>query len=279
MSAAPPTIGENEAVPVWGIPFAPITRPQAVDAVMALVEAGRPSFFITANVHYAMLTEQHAGLRELNARAAFVLADGAPIVWASRRGPRPLPERVAGSDLIYDLCERSARDGRRIFLLGGAEGVADAAAGRLTHLFPGLRIAGTACPPHREPTAEEHDLLVGRIAAAKPDLLFVAFGQPKGEFWIDRNLDRLGVPVCVQVGASLDFVAGRVRRAPRWVQKIGMEWLYRISTDPKRLAPRYARNLAFLTRKVLGSVARPGPRFRAGSAAEIHEPKGREGTT
>lgn len=257
MSFGPITINDSDAIPVWGVPFTALTRAQAVDAVMALIEAGRPSFFITANVHYAMLTEQHERLRQVNARAAFVLADGAPIVWASRRSRRPLPERVAGSDLIYDLCERAARDDRRVFLLGGGEGVAEAAAARLVQLFPGLQIAGTACPPHRELTAEEHDLLIERVTRAKPDLLFVAYGQPKGEFWIDSNLDRLAVPVCVQVGASLDFVAGKVRRAPKWVQKVGMEWAYRISTDPKRLAPRYAQNFAFLARKIIGGAIRP----------------------
>lgn len=246
---------EIENVEVWGVPFARVTRPQAVDAVMALVEAGRPSFFVTANVHYVMLSDQLERLREVNRRAAFLIADGAPIVWASRRGPRPLPERVAGSDLIYDLCERAALDGRRVFFLGGAEGVAEAAEARLTAMFPGLQVVGTACPPHRDLTTEEHDLLIAQIVAARPDLLFVAYGQPKGEFWIDGNLDRLGVPVCVQVGASLDFVAGRVRRAPKWIQKIGMEWAYRISTDPRRLAPRYAQNFAFLARKIVNGRA------------------------
>jgi len=250
-------IGQSiDCVDVWGVPFARITRPQAVDAVMALVDAGRPSFFITANVHYVMLSDQSEALREVNQRAAFLIADGAPIVWASRRGPRPLPERVAGSDLIYDLCQRAARNGRRVFLLGGPPGVAEAAEARLTTLYPGLQIVGTACPPHRELTPEEHDTLIGQIVVARPDILFVAYGQPKGEFWIDRNLERLGVPVCVQVGASLDFVAGRVRRAPRWVQKLGMEWAYRISTDPRRLAPRYAQNLAFLSRKIYTGLVR-----------------------
>ena len=246
-----PSPSQFATVDVWGVPFASLTRAQAARAVMDLIVAGGPSFFITANVHYAMLCEGDPELRALNARAAFLLADGAPIVWASRRGPTPLPERVAGSDLIHDLCALAAAEGRRVFLLGGPEGVAVAAKARLESLNPGLQVVGTACPPHRALSTEEHDLLVAEIRGARPDLLFVAYGQPKGEFWIDRNLDRLGVPVCVQVGASLDFVAGRVRRAPRWVQKVGMEWLYRISQEPKRLLPRYARNFLFLGRKTL----------------------------
>src|SRR3954454_25237225 len=109
---------------VWGLPIAPMSRWQAADAVFELVEAGQPSFFITANAHYAMLTHEGPGLLAVNAQAAFILADGAPLVWASRWKGQPLPERVAGSDLIFDLCGRAARDGHRIFLLGGADGVA-----------------------------------------------------------------------------------------------------------------------------------------------------------
>lgn len=240
----------NQPVRIWEIPFAPMTRPQAVKAVMALAEAGRPSYFITANLHYAMLTHQHPELGAVNERAAFVLADGAPIVWASRWQRTPLPERVAGSDLIFDLCAEAAARGLRPFLLGGAEGVADAAAQRLEALYPGLRIAGTACPPHRELAQEEFDRLIARIREARPDLLFVAYGQPKGELWIDRHLERLGVPVCVQVGASFDFVAGRVQRAPRWVQRLSMEWAYRLSLEPRRLGPRYAANALFLLRMI-----------------------------
>jgi N-acetylglucosaminyldiphosphoundecaprenol N-acetyl-beta-D-mannosaminyltransferase len=254
---------------VWGLPIARMTRARAVEAVVELVEVGKPSFFITANTHYAMVTHEDRGLQAVNAQAAFVLADGAPLVWASRWNGRPLPERVAGSDLIFDLCGRAARDGHRIFLLGGAAGVAGEAADALTRRFPGLRIVGTESPPFRELSAEEHGALVDRIRAARPEILFVAFGQPKGESWIARHLQSLGVPVCVQVGASLDFVAGRVRRAPLWLQKLGLEWAYRMWLEPSRLAPRYARNARFL----LGMVARdlvqgvserlPGGRSRA----------------
>ncbi len=212
-----------ERVWIWGVPYAPVTRDQAVAAVSRLIAAGRPSFFITAPTHYAMLTESHPDLRLINDRAAFIVADGAPLVWASRRLGTPLPERVAGSDLIYHLCEEAAKRGFRVFLLGGVEGAADEASRRLTERYPGLRIVGTECPPHRGMSADEEAALLERIRQARPDLLFVAFGQPKGERWIMRHLDTLGVPVCVQVGASLEFAAGRVRRAPLWMQKTGFE--------------------------------------------------------
>ena len=147
----------------------------------------------------------------------------------------PLPERVAGSDLIFHLCAEAARQGFRVFLLGGDEGVADEAGRRLAEKYAGLQIVGTECPPFRQPTPEEEEAMIDRIRGARPDLLLVAFGQPKGERWIIRHIDRLGVPVSVQVGASLDFVAGRVRRAPRWMQKSGLEWAFRLSLEPRRL--------------------------------------------
>jgi N-acetylglucosaminyldiphosphoundecaprenol N-acetyl-beta-D-mannosaminyltransferase len=237
---------------VWGLPLAPMTRVEAAEAVKQLIDAGRPSFFVTANVHYAMLTSERPQMRSVNDRAAFLLADGAPLVWASRRGSRSLPERVAGADLVYDLCEQAARLGHGVYLLGGAEGVAREAGAKLESLYPGLRIVGTACPSPESLEGEECRRLVAEIRAAKPDLLLVAFGQPKGELWLDKHLDDLGVPACAQIGATLDFIVGRVRRSPRFFQKIGLEWAYRIYTDPARLFPRYYKNAMFL----LGNIAR-----------------------
>jgi N-acetylglucosaminyldiphosphoundecaprenol N-acetyl-beta-D-mannosaminyltransferase len=203
-----------------------------------------------------MLADADSRLRALNDRAAFLLADGMPLVWWSRLGPRPLPERVAGSDLIYGMCERAARHGHRVYLLGAAPGVADEAAATLVEKYPGLKIVGVECPPFRQPTAAEEREQIERVRAARPDLLFVAFGQPKGELWIADRLDELRVPVCVQVGATLDFVAGRVKRSPKWMQKTGLEWVYRMLQEPRRLAGRYLDNVAFLVRAAFA------PRFR-----------------
>ena len=246
--AATPVASAHTKVWVWGVPFAPVTLAEAVAAVSELIRERRPTFFITAPTHYAMLTAEEPDLRAINDRAAFIVADGKPLVWASRMQGTPLPERVAGSDLIFHLCEEAAREGFRVFLLGGEEGVATEAARRLTGRYPGLRIVGTECPPFRPATPEEEEALLERIRQAAPDLLFVAFGQPKGERWIIRHMDELGVPVSVQVGASLDFAAGRVSRAPRWMQKSGLEWVFRMALEPKRLAGRYARNAWFIAR-------------------------------
>ena len=236
---------------VWGLPLTPLTRSQAVDRVDELIRGRKPAYFITANTHYAMLTAEVPGLDAINRGAAFILADGAPLVVASRRTACPVPERVAGSDLIYDLCRMAADRGHGVYLLGGAPGIADEAASQLVAKYPGLRVVGTACPEPSDLLAPRVDELVGRIRVARPDLLFVALGQPKGETWLAKHLDALDVPVSAQVGATLDFVAGRVSRAPRLIQKVGMEWAFRIYTDPIRLAPRYWKNAQFLFKQVL----------------------------
>jgi N-acetylglucosaminyldiphosphoundecaprenol N-acetyl-beta-D-mannosaminyltransferase len=239
---------------VWGLPLAPLTMAEAVDRIEALFLAGTPRFCITANLNYAMLCDADPRLREINEQAALILADGMPLVWGSRWGRTPLPERVAGADLVLRLCERGALKERRVFLLGGPPGVAEQAAQELLRRFPGLALAGTECPPFREWTPEEQGGLVERIRATRPDLLFVAFGQPKGELWIAENHHAAGATVAVQVGGSFDFITGRLRRAPRWMQRAGLEWLYRFLQEPRRLGVRYARNLWFLCRLALGAL-------------------------
>lgn len=241
----------NRSMTVWGLPLTPLTRARAVDRVDELIQGRKPSYFITANTHYAMLTAEVAELDAINQGAAFILADGAPLVVASRQTNNPVPERVAGSDLIYDLCRMAADRGHGVYLLGGPPGIADEAARQLVAKYPKLRVVGTACPEPSQLVGPGVDDLIRQVRSAHPDLLFVALGQPKGEFWLAKHLDALGVPVSAQVGATLDFVAGRVRRAPKVVQRIGMEWAFRIYTDPRRLAPRYWKNARFLFKQVL----------------------------
>jgi N-acetylglucosaminyldiphosphoundecaprenol N-acetyl-beta-D-mannosaminyltransferase len=245
------TANDAPSLPVvrlWELPLLAASFEQTVDEVERLVEARRPSYFITANLNYAMLTEREPRLADVNRDAAFIVADGMPLVWYSRWVGKPLPQRVAGSDLIYALARRAAERGWRVFFLGGAPGVAEEAANRLCLLYPGLTIAGVEVPPFRPMTADEHARLVERVRTTEPDLLFVALGQPGGEIWLHENYQALGVPACVQLGASFDFVAGRVPRAPRWLQRLGLEWAYRIWREPRRMLPRYAANAWFLTR-------------------------------
>ena len=251
----------NERSWIWGLPLAPLTRRATSDAVMAMIARGLPAYIISANVHYAMLTERHPELDAVNRGAEFILADGAPLVWASRMTSVRLPERVAGSDLIYDLCQAAAERGYKVFFLGAAPGIAEEAARRLVLLYPALQVVGTESPEPGDLVGDRCQALIARVREARPGLLLVALSQPKGELWIAEHLAELGVPACVQFGASLDFVAGKIRRAPRFQQKIGMEWVYRMWQEPTRLAPRYASNLAFILKAIFrdlgGRSARP----------------------
>jgi len=241
----------SSPVRVWGLPLAPLTFTQTIDEVERRIADRTPGYFITANLHYAMLTARDPRLPPLNEAAQFIVADGMPLVWASRWRTGRIPERVAGSDLVPALCERAAQRGWKVFLLGGAPGIGAEAARKLRERFPNVQIVGIEAPPFRAPTPEEHEQLLARIRDAKTDLLFVAFGQPKGELWMAENCPKLGVPVSVQIGASLDFVAGKVQRAPRWIQRLGIEWVYRLSREPKRLVGRYSSNLLFAFRMLV----------------------------
>jgi N-acetylglucosaminyldiphosphoundecaprenol N-acetyl-beta-D-mannosaminyltransferase len=253
----------SDPVWVWGVPFAPLTLAGTVAAVGELIEAGKPTYFITANTHYAMLTAENPDLSSINQQATFIVADGAPLSWASRWQRSPLPERVAGSDLIFELCAKAAQEGYRVFFLGGATGVAEEAARRLQARYPGLQVAGTECPPFRELTLEEQAALIARIRFARPDLLIIAYTMPNGERWLAANLAAVEVPVGGNVGAAIDFAAGRIGRAPRWMQTAGLEWAFRLALEPRRLFARYARNAWFILRMVMRSLAQPPGRSRA----------------
>ncbi|QDV71056.1 Putative N-acetylmannosaminyltransferase [Rosistilla carotiformis] len=242
--AGPPA--KPEAVKIWGVPFSRLTLGQTLQHVDRLIAARQPGYFITANLNYNMLTAQHPPLRQVNDDAAFIVCDGMPMVWRSRWTNRPLPERVAGSELIYALTQWSAHKNRRIYFLGGAPGVAQAAADKLSARYPGLIVAGVHSPPFRPLSEQEHADLIEQIRSAEPDIVYVAMGQPKGELWIAENYRAIGAPVCVQIGASFDFVAGGVARAPRWLQRAGLEWCYRMLQEPRRLARRYWHNGMFL---------------------------------
>ena len=237
---------KRELVEVWNTPFDAVTMSQSIDFIGKLVRRRVPTYVITANLNYVMLNNRDAELAEITRNAGLVVADGQPIVVRSKLEDTKLPERVAGSEMIYHLAEAAAQRAWRIYFLGGEEGVAQLCAERLTELYPNLQVAGVESPPFRPLTEKEQAEQDARIQAAGTDVLLVAFGQPKGEKWIAENCERLNVPVSIQLGASFDFVAGRVTRAPKFWQTIGMEWFYRMVNDPRRLVKRYALNAAFL---------------------------------
>jgi N-acetylglucosaminyldiphosphoundecaprenol N-acetyl-beta-D-mannosaminyltransferase len=235
---------------LWGVPLSAITYEEALESVITLIERREPSYFVTANMNYAMLASRLPELDEVNRGADFIVADGVPFVWISSWKGVSLPERIAGSDLIFDLCRISAIRGYKVFLLGGAPGVADAAASNLCLSYPGLRIVGVACPWIHDSDDRWQAELSAQIRRTEPDLLFAALGMPKGEILLARHHRQWGVPVCVQVGMSLDIAANRIRRAPRWVQRMGLEMFHRIALEPRRLIGRYSRNFLFMVRMI-----------------------------
>jgi len=241
-----------KVINVWNVPFDQVTMDSALDGIASMVAERTPRYVITANLNYAMLAAEDPSLEPITAGASMILADGQPIVWRSLLGAAEdrLPCRVAGSEMIFRLAERAAEHGWRIHFLGAEPGVAQACADNLAARYPGMIVAGVQSPPYRKLSPAEIEQQFADIRAAKPDILLVAFGQPKGEKWIAEHYQSLGVPVSIQVGASFDFAAGRVERAPLWVQKIGFEWAHRTLGDPKRLLPRYYRNLKFLAAKL-----------------------------
>ena len=231
---------------VWDVPFDHLTLGKSIDAIGELIRRGQPRYVITANLNYVMLHHQDDTMHEITSSASLILADGQPIVWRSRWNEQALPERVAGSEMIFSLAERAANEGWGIYFLGGMPGVADACAHKLKEQYPELIVSGIESPPFRQLTEIEQREQDNRIRESGAKLLLVAFGQPKGEKWIHANHKRLGVPVSIQLGASFDFIAGTATRAPAGFQKVGLEWVYRMLSDPQRLIPRYWSNATFL---------------------------------
>ncbi len=252
---------------VWDVPFDQVTLTQSVEKIAELINRNVPSYVITANLNYVMLHHDNESMLEVTRDAALILADGQPIVLRSRLSKDPLPERVAGSEMIYSLAQAAADKGWGIYFLGGMPGVAATCAEQLQSLYPGLKIAGIESPPFRELTAQEQSDQDARIRDSGAKLLLVAFGQPKGEQWIHQNYKRLGVPVSIQLGASFDFIAGTATRAPSIFQKTGMEWAYRMLSDPKRLIPRYASNALFLAGALIHDWKRTVTRWGMGDWA------------
>lgn len=235
---------------IWDVDLDCATMSQAVQWIDWVIQNRTATYAITANLNYLMLCNKHPRLKEFTRRCPLVLCDGKPLQWRSMLEKNKLPERVAGSDLIYKLAELSAAKGYGIYFLGGADGVAKAAADKLKELYPSLKISGLYSPPFREWTAADKSDMNRRIKNAKPDILLVAFGQPKGEYWIEENYRELNVPLSIQLGASFDFIAGQAKRAPKAMQFVGGEWFYRMLHDPRRLFPRYFSNAVFLLKAI-----------------------------
>jgi len=243
-----PKVSQPQTVTLFGISINTVTLSAAVHRVHQWCDKprdGRCRFVVTPNVDHAVMYQSNAALREAYGDAALVLADGAPVVLASRLLRKALPERVAGSDLVPALFdEASTADGPlRVFLLGAAPGVAERAAKAIHGRWPGVNVVGTLCPPMGfEHDDAENQRILEAVASVQPDLLLVGLGAPKQELWVHRHASQLQTKVALCVGATIDFLAGERSRSPRWMQRLGLEWLHRLSSEPTRLAGRYLRD-------------------------------------
>jgi len=211
----------------------------AIDAIDRLISEKKGGTVFTPNVDHIVMAEHDERFRTAYAAAALSLVDGTPVLWASRMLRTPLPAKISGSDLVMPLLRRAAERGYRVYFLGGAEGVADLAKRKLEAELPGIQIVGTDASRIDVNVPAEADEVAERIRQAAPDLILVALGAPKQEIWSYTRAERLKPAVMIGVGASLDFVAGIQKRAPSWMSKIGLEWLYRLAQEPRRLAARY----------------------------------------
>ena len=225
-------------VALFGLPISNVSMAEAVERIADGIEAGTTQQIATANLDFARNARKNSFLQQVICDCSLVLPDGAPMLWASWLLGRPLKQRVTGVDLIPELARISAERGYRIFVLGSKEESAQSAIEILQQRHPGALFVGRHSPEESSLEEMDDDEILRRIHAARPDILLVAFGNPKQELWIDRNRDRLNVRISIGIGGSLDMIAGRVRRAPKFVQKMHLEWMFRLLQEPRRLMGR-----------------------------------------
>ena len=223
------------------VPIDVLTFAQALDAVQGLVEARNGGFVFTPNVDHIVTVDDHAEFEAAYQRADLSLADGTPVVWASRLFDTPLPEKVSGSDLVGPLLERAGQQKWRVAFLGAGPGVAEKAA-EIARTTWGTNVVSTEAPMVDLKDAAQLDGIATRLAASRADLVLMAFGAPKQELLIARIFERVRPAVLLGIGASLDFIAGTVKRAPPIFRTTGFEWLYRLGQEPRRLWRRYLIN-------------------------------------
>lgn len=235
-------MAETRVVELFGLPFDVLDMEQTVQVVREMVSVGTPHQHVVVNAAKLVELDRDPALAAVIRKCDLVNADGVSIVWASKVLGKPLPERVAGIDLFERLVASAAADGRSVFFLGARAEVVEDVVSVLSRRHPDLVVAG-----HRDGFWDDDAAIIAEVRAAAPDYLFLAIPSPRKEFWLNEHLMDLGVPFVMGVGGSFDVVAGRVRRAPRWVQRIGMEWSWRLAQEPRRMWRRYLiGNVAFM---------------------------------
>lgn len=217
-----------------------LSMQESIEAISELIQKKVPSYVVTPNVDHIVKIEKDEEFKKVYENADLVLTDGMPLIWISKLLNKPIKEKVSGSDMFPKVCELAAQKGYKVFLLGAAEGVADKAANNLKQKYKGLNIVGTYSPIYGfEKDENEIIKIIKMINDLKPDILAVGLGAPKQEKFIYKYKDKLNVPVSLAIGASIDFEAENIKRAPIWMQKSGLEWFYRLCKEPKRMFKRY----------------------------------------
>ena len=220
-----------ERLNILGVGIDCIDSEEALTQIENFIADGNPHQVVTANAEIIYQANRNEKMRNVINQAQMVTADGSGVVWASKQLGRPLRQRVTGIDLVNSICEQSARKGWKLYILGSAPGVAATAAVNIRQKFPGCNIVGTH---HGYFNAKEEKQIVAELLQLQPDVLFVALGAPKQEYWIAGHMAQLQIPVSMGIGGSMDVLSGNVKRAPRWMQKMSLEWLYRLLIQPTR---------------------------------------------
>ncbi|MGB9594201.1 MAG: WecB/TagA/CpsF family glycosyltransferase [Anaerolineae bacterium] len=226
-------------VNVLGVGVSAINLQQALAIIDDWIARRDPHYVCVSTVHGIMECQRDEAVRRALNSSGLTTPDGMPLVWISRLRGFSHVRRVYGPDLMLAVCERSVVKGYRHYLYGGRPGVAEALKARLERRFPGVQIVGLECPPFEPLTPEQDREAVARINAANPDIVWVGMSTPKQDLWAAEHVGRVNAPVIIAVGAAFDFVSGRKRQAPRWMRNCGLEWLFRLIQEPRRLWRRY----------------------------------------
>jgi N-acetylglucosaminyldiphosphoundecaprenol N-acetyl-beta-D-mannosaminyltransferase len=239
---------------VLGVQISAVGMDVAVAEIARWIATGEQHYVCVTGVHGVMESQRDANLKRIHNGSGMTTPDGMPLVWAGRWAGFQDITRVYGPDLMLAVSAHATARGWSFYLYGGKDGIAERLAARLRARFSGLRIAGVESPPFRTLTADEDAAMVRRINDVRPDIIWVGLSTPKQERWMAAHIGRLSAPVLIGVGAAFDIHAGALRQAPRWMQRSGLEWAFRLGAEPRRLASRYLRNNP---RFIAGVVRRP----------------------
>jgi N-acetylglucosaminyldiphosphoundecaprenol N-acetyl-beta-D-mannosaminyltransferase len=229
-------------VNILGVGISAINMDIALETIEDWIARREPHYVCVTGVHGVIESQRDDELRRIHNASGLTTPDGMPLVWLSRLKGFRYVSRVYGPDLMLALCKRSVTHGYRHFFYGGAEGIPEQLAANLRRRSPGLQVVGVCSPPFRLLTAEEDEQVMQMINRAAPDIVWVSLSTPKQERWMADHIGRVEAPVLIGVGAAFDFLTGWKRQAPRWMQRSGLEWLFRLLTEPRRLWRRYLVN-------------------------------------